>query len=89
MPVSAQHHVGRFGVPPEVELASRIGRKLRIVADRIETASHHDQFASEFRKLRVESNRQSKIGQWSTGIDSDLMGIFVDHADKEVGGIFI
>ncbi len=85
----AQNNHGRLRVEPEIEFVTRIVQKLRIVTARAQASSHKNEFLGEFRKLRIEGNREREIGHRPTFINRHLVRIFVNHAEDKVSRILV
>ena len=38
--------------------------------------------------MRIERDGLSEIGERATGVNGELVGLLVNHADEEVSGVF-
>ena len=77
-----------FRVPPEIKLAA-IFRLPLLRYDRGDASAHDHEFLREFGNLRIEAQGLREVGERAAGVYRYLVRILVDHANDEVGGVFV
>jgi hypothetical protein len=88
-PGGAEGDAGGFGIEPEVELVAGMGCELGVGGLRGEAAAHDEDALGELGEVGVDGEGKGDVGERAGGEDGDLVGVGVDLADEEVGGVFV
>src|SRR5579885_1575294 len=87
MPSGGVNDVNRLRIPPEIEFATNFG--FPVLRNRGNTTAHHDQFLREIGHLGIERDGLRNIGERAGSVYGYFMRVLMQHADDEVGGIFV
>ena len=77
-----------LGIPPEIEL-SAVLRGPGVGHLGGNCSAHNDELLRKIGHLRVDTDGLCDVGKRACSVDGHFMRILVDHADDEMGCVFV